>query len=135
MAGKTYEGVLKIKSTKSDQFSEDGRRQVLDWIERGRTIRSKNYKGIFIGNSAVTEPLKSLGDRPLAFSNSWKKAAELSQMCAIKSEELFLIYVLHKQGKVNLDDFWTKLFATDGIFDIELLCPKEPKQAAPPAKA
>ena len=32
VAGKTFEGVLEIKSAKSDQFSEDGRRQVLDWI-------------------------------------------------------------------------------------------------------
>jgi hypothetical protein len=134
VAGKTYEGVLEIKSAKSDQFSEDGRRQVLDWIERGRTLRDKNYKGIFIGNSAVTKPLKVLSDRPNAFSDSWKKAAKLSQICAMKSEELFLVYLLHKQGKVNLDEFWAKLFATDGIFDIKPFLPIEPKQTAPPAK-
>jgi hypothetical protein len=118
VAGKTHEGVIEIKSAKSDQFSEDGRRQVLDWIERGRTQRSKNYKGIFIGNSAVTKPLKELGDRPDAFSDGWKKAAKLSGICAIKSEDLFYIYILHKQGKVNPDDFWAKLFTTDGVFDI-----------------
>jgi hypothetical protein len=122
-----YEGVLEIKSAKSDQFSEDGRRQVLDWIERGKTIRHKNYKGIFIGNSAVTKPLKLLGDRPDAFSDSWKKAAALSNMCAMKSEELYLIYRLHKEGKVNLDDFWTALFTTNGIFNIKPLVPKETK--------
>jgi hypothetical protein len=133
--GKTYEGVLEIKSAKSDQFSEDGRRQVLDWIERGRTMRDKNYKGIFIGNSAVTKPLKALSDRPDAFSDGWKKAAKLSQICAMKSEELFLIYLLHKQGKVNLDDFWTKLFTTDGIFDIKPWLPKEAKQPAPTGTA
>jgi hypothetical protein len=136
VAGETYEGVLEIKSAKSDQFSEDGRRQVLDWIERGRTIRGKNYKGIFIGNSAVTKPLKALSDRPDAFSDSWKKAAKLSQICAMKSEELYLIYLLHKKGKVNLDDFWTKLFKTDGIFDIKPLLPKETEQqTTSPAKS
>lgn len=129
-AGKNCEGVLEIKSAKSDQFSEEGRRQVVDWIDRGRTIRDKNYKGIFIGNSAVTKPLKVLSDRPDAFSDSWKKAAKLSQICAMKSEELFLIYLLHRQGKLNLEEFWTRLFTTDGIFDIKPFLPKETKQAA-----
>jgi hypothetical protein len=132
VAGKTYEGVLEIKSAKSDQFSEEGHRQLLEWMYRGKMIRQKNYKGIFIGNSAVTKPIK---DRPDAFSNSWKKAAKLSQICAMKSEELYFIYILHKQKKVNLDDFWTKLFTTDGIFDIKPFLPKESKQDATPAKA
>lgn len=132
VVGKTYEGVLEIKSAKSDQFSEDGRRQVLDWIARGQTLRDKNYKGIFIGNSAVTKPIK---ERPDAFSDSWKKSAKHSKICAIKSEELYFIYLLHKQGKVNLDDFWTKLFTTDGIFDIKPFLPKETEQAIPPEKS
>jgi hypothetical protein len=131
VGGTTYEGVLEIKSAKSDQFNEDGRRQVLDWIARGRTLHSKNYKGIFIGNSAVSKPIK---DRPDAFGDGWKKNAALCHICAMKSEELYLIYILHKQGKMNLDDFWTKLFTTDGIFDIKPFLPKEPKQTASPAK-
>jgi len=28
-------------------------------------------------------------------------------------------------GKVDLDDFWVKLFTTDGIFDITPFLPKE----------
>jgi hypothetical protein len=52
-----------------------------------------------------------------------------------ESEELYFFYLLHKQGKVNLNDFWNKLFATDGIFDIKLFLPKEPKQPGPPAKS
>lgn len=122
VAGTTYEGVLEIKSTKNDQFGEDGRKQLLDWIDRGRTLRDKNYKGIFIGNSAVTKPIN---ERPDAFSDSWKKNAALSQICAIKSEELYSIYHWHKQGKLNLDDFWTTLFTTSGIFDIKKFIPKK----------
>jgi hypothetical protein len=122
VAGTIYEGVLEIKSTKNDQFGEDGRKQLLDWIDRGRTLRDKNYKGIFIGNSAVTKPIK---ERPDAFSDSWKKAAALSQICAIKSEELYFIYHWHKQGKLNLEDFWTTLFTTNGVFDIKKFIPKK----------
>jgi hypothetical protein len=73
--------------------------------------------------------------RTFGFSDGWKKAAKLSQICAMKSEELFLIYILHKQGKVNLDDFWTKLFTTDGIFDIKPWLPKEAKQSTPTGTA
>jgi hypothetical protein len=134
--GVVYEGVLEIKSTRADQFGEDGRKQLLDWIDRGRCLRQKSYKGIFIGNSAVTTLLK---DRPNAFSDSWKKAAALSQICALKSEYLYVIYVLNSQNKVNLDDFWTNLFSTDGIFDINPYLSKpaetqEPSAARPAAK-
>ena len=85
---KTYEGVLEIKSTRGGQFGEDGRKQLLDWIDRGRTLRAKNYKGIFVGSSAVDKPLK---ERPWGFSDSWTKAAELSGICALKTEDLYVI--------------------------------------------
>ena len=67
VADKTYEGVLEIKSTRGDQFGEDGRKQLLDWIDRGRILRGKNYKAIFIGSAAVDKPLN---ERPWAFSDS-----------------------------------------------------------------
>jgi len=122
----TFEGVLEIKSTKSDQFSEDGRKQLLDWVDRGRTIRQKNYKGIFIGNSAVDKPFK---ERPWAFSDSWTKSAELSGICAIKTEDLYVIHLLNSRCELNLDDFWKQAFETNGVLDMkhywEMLSPKE----------
>lgn len=124
----TYEGVLEIKSTRSDQFGEDGRKQLLDWIDRGRTLREKNYKGIFIGNSAVDKPMK---ERAWAFSDSWTKAAELSGICAMKTENLYVIYLLKSRGVIDLDSFWSELFETNGIFDMtkywEMLAPKDEK--------
>jgi hypothetical protein len=125
---KILEGVLEVKSTKADQFSEEGRKQLLDWIDRGRTLRSKNYKGIFIGNSAVDKPLK---ERPWAFSDSWSKAAELSGICAIKTEDIYIIYLLNSAKEIDLNEFWEQLFSTNGIFDMtkfwESLGPKEKK--------
>jgi hypothetical protein len=121
----TFEGVLEVKSTRSDTFGEEGRKQLLDWIDRGRTLRQKNYKGIFIGNSAVDKPLK---ERPWAFSDSWTKAAELSMICAMKTENLYDIYLLTARGMINIDEFWRDLFGTNGIFEMkkywELLAPK-----------
>jgi hypothetical protein len=111
-----YEGVLEIKSTKSDQFNEDGRKQILDWIDRGIRLRDKKYKGIFIGNSAVDKPLN---ERPWAFSDSWQKSVKLSEICVIKTEDLYMIYLLKQEGKLDISKFWKILFETNGIFDIK----------------
>ena len=113
---KTFEGVLEIKSTKSDTFSEEDRKQLLDWIDRGRTLRQKNYKGIFIGNSAVDKPHK---ERHWAFSDSWSKSAELSEICALKTEDLYSLHLLNARGKMDRDKFWRDLFETNGIFDMK----------------
>jgi len=114
--GKTYEGVLEIKSTKSKQFGEEGIRQLLDWISRGKLLRKKKYKGIFIGNNAISIPPDK---RPNAFSDGWVKSAELSEICAIKSEELYYIYLLNSRNKINLNLFWEELFNTNGIFNMK----------------
>lgn len=124
----THEGVIEIKSTKGNQFSEEGRKQLLDWIDRGRTIREKNYKGIFIGNSAVDKPVDN---RTWAFSDSWMKAAKLSGICAMKTEDLYVIHLLNSRGLIDMDKFWIELFEANGIFDMkrywELLAPKDEK--------
>lgn len=117
-----YEGVLEIKSTRSDQFSEDGRKQLLDWIDRGIRMREKKYKGIFIGNSAVDKPLK---ERPWAFSDNWQKSAKLSEICAIKTEDLYFIYLLKQKGRLDVNVFWKALFNTNGIFDIKQFLPPQ----------
>jgi len=124
--GVTYEGVLEIKSTRKECFGEDGRKQLVDWIDRGITLRQKKYKGIFIGNSAVD---KSLNERPVPFSDSWKKAAELGGLCALTTVDLYIIYLLHARGSLDVDSFWKHLFSTNGILSsrqyYEALAPKE----------
>ena len=123
---RTYEGVLEIKSTRRDTFGEDGRKQLLDWIDRGRTLRSKNYKGLFIGNSSVDKPL---GERAWAFPDNWMKSAELSQICAFKTEDLYVFHLLNARSQLSLDDFWKEVFETNGVLDMkkywDALNPKE----------
>ncbi len=123
---RTYEGVLEVKSTRADEFGEAGRKQLLDWIDRGRTLREKNYKGIFVGNSAVDKPLR---ERPWAFNGNWTKVAKLSGICALKTEDLYVVHLLKARGIVNMDGFWQDLFETNGVLDmkkyIEMLAPKE----------
>jgi hypothetical protein len=116
--GDVFEGVLEVKSTKSGQFAEDGIRQLLDWISRGMRLRKKKYKGIFIGTNAVE---KRLEDRPYAFSESWRASAELAEICALKTEDLYRAYILHSEDKLDTDALWSKVFSTNGIFDSEFL--------------
>jgi len=114
--GKIYEGVLEIKSTKSEQFGEEGIKQLLNWINRGIRLRKKKYKGIFIGNNAINI---SPDKRANAFSDGWVKSAELSNICAIKSEDLYNIYLINSQNNINLNLFWEELFNTNGIFNMK----------------
>jgi hypothetical protein len=109
-----HEGALEIKSTRADQFSEDGIRQLLDWIDRGIQLRQKKYKGIFIGNSCVDKPLS---ERPWPFSDNWTKSVELHGMCALTTQDLYIIHLLKSAGRLDLDTFWQDIFETKGIFD------------------
>ncbi len=112
--GQTLEGVLEVKSTRNQQFPENALRQLLDWIQRGVELRKKKYKGIFVGSNALD---KALSERPAAFSDSWKKSAELYQIVAIKAEHLYAAYSLNAMGKLDVEVFWKQVFITDGIFD------------------
>ena len=110
----TYEGVLEIKSTRSDTFNMDGLRQLLEWINNGKIERGNDYKGLFIGNSSVDKPIS---EREWAFPDNWMKAAKLSKICAFKTEELYLFHVLKAVGKLNLDELWKDIFETNGVLN------------------
>jgi hypothetical protein len=110
-----YEGVLEVKSTRAGQFGEDGLRQLLDWVGRGVSMRQKKYRGIFVGSNAVDKPV---AERPWAFSDSWTKSAQLHEFTAIKTEDLYLAFVLHHAGRLDSKDFWRLVFQTDGVLDV-----------------
>ncbi|MBI4548041.1 MAG: hypothetical protein HY707_08680 [Ignavibacteriae bacterium] len=113
-----YEGVLEIKSTTTEQFGEDGIRQLLDWVGRGISKRQKKYKGLFIGSNMTNKPLK---ERPWAFSDSWRKSIELHGFVAMKTEDLYGAYLLNSNGKLTIEEFWNKVFTTNGVLDTKFL--------------
>jgi hypothetical protein len=119
-----YEGVLEVKSTKNEEFDEYGMKQLLEWINRGVQLRSKKYKGIFVGSNSVEE---EAGARKGGFGDGWKKSAELHNIVAIRSEDLYRLYVLNTQGQLDTRAFWEKVFSTNGIFDAKSLYPAEKK--------
>jgi hypothetical protein len=108
------EGVLEVKSTRNQQFTEEPLRQLLEWIQRGVELRQKKYKGIFVGNDSIDDPPSK---RPNAFSDSWRINAELNKIAAIKTEDLYAAYSLNTVGKLDVPAFWKRVFSTDGIFD------------------
>jgi hypothetical protein len=112
--GKALEGVLEIKGTNSDQFDISGFRQLLEWHHRGIELRHKKYKPIFIGNSAADRPVDK---RPVAFSDTWQKSAELASVVAVKTEDLYYAYELKLVGKLDVTKFWDNMFATDGVLE------------------
>jgi len=114
--GAIYEGVLEVKSTRNDQFGEDGLRQLLEWIHRGVEAEGKKYKGIFIGLSARE---KAPNERPNPFSNNFKRTATLQGLAVIRSEDLYDLYCLAKNNCLDRDRFWSKLFEVKGVFDIQ----------------
>ena len=111
-----FEGVLEIKSTKSETFNDMGRKQLLDWIDRGRTLRGKNYKGIFIGNNAVDIPV---GERKNPFEANWSKAASLSEICVLKTEDIYCMYLLKSKGLIDMNQLWSEIFKTKGVFEMD----------------
>lgn len=112
VSNSVFEGVLEIKSTRKDHFTEDGRKQTVDWVQKGISEREKKYKGIFIGNSAVDKPINS---RVNPFSESWAKAARLSEICAFTTAQLFLAYELDCRGELDRDAFWKAIFECNGV--------------------
>jgi hypothetical protein len=111
----TLEGVLEVKSTDKQHFTIGGLRQLYEWIERGITFRQKQYTGLFVGNSSIKEPPRA---RPWPFHKNWIESAELRQFAAIRSEDLYVLYLLDCTDRFDRDEFWRRLFSTTGAFDM-----------------
>lgn len=112
----TFEGVLEIKSTDKQHFGTGGLRQLFDWINRGIARRRKRYTGIFVGNSSTKEPPRF---RPWPFNPNWTEDAELYEFAAIRTEDLYVLYLLDRTGRLDRDEFWRRLFSTKGPFDMQ----------------
>ncbi len=115
IGGEILEGVLEVKGTRRDQFSVEGLRQLMEWKSRGIMNRKKNYKGVFVGNSAIEKPLS---ERELPFSTDWRGTAERAELVALDIRDLYRLYCLHHTGNLESDKFWNALFRTNGVFDI-----------------
>jgi hypothetical protein len=112
--GETFEGVLEIKSTRSATFDEQGLRQLEEWKLNGEQSRSKDYKGVFIGNRDIGRPIT---DRQAPFSDGWTRSAAKRQNVGVLTEILYVALVLKSEGVLNVGDLWVDVFRCDGPLD------------------
>lgn len=110
-----FEGVLEIKGVKTKHFNLERLRQLVEWIERGWTLREKTYTGIFVGNSSREDPPRR---RVWPFNSNWVKQAKMRGHVGIRSEDLYILYLLDRTDRLDRDEFWRELFCTKGPFDM-----------------
>jgi hypothetical protein len=111
----TLEGVLEIKGVRGRHFDWRGLRQLSDWIERGMSLRKKRYFGIFVGNSAIEDPPRH---RVWPFNKNWVDQANMREYAGIRTEDLYVLYLLDQTDRIDRDAFWRELFSTKGPFDM-----------------
>lgn len=114
LSDEVLEGVLEIKATSKRQFTEAGLKQLSEWQHRGRSMRGKDYKPIFVGNASRGLPPQ---DRPSPYADQWKQTATLQGACAILTMELYAAYVQNEAGRLDREAFWRTLFSTSGPLD------------------
>jgi len=108
-------GVLEIKGTSKDQFSEKGLGQLAQWVSNGVESEKVKYKGVFVGNSAVNT---SPDTRANPFSDSFCKNIKIQGFVALTSTGLFELYQAKQSGRLDISDLWPRVFAHDGVFDV-----------------
>lgn len=114
--GQVHEGVLEVKSTRSNPFNKSGIRQLGEWVARAAVDRDKEHKGIFIGNNSFDRAIKN---RKPPFSLNVEQAVRTLHICALTTEYLYKIYWLKLSKKLDISGFWSDVFQTNGIFPIE----------------
>lgn len=117
IGNETFNGVLEVKGVKSKHFSLEGLRQLTDWRERGMMLREKTYHGVFVGNSSIEDPPRR---RLWPFNKNWVEQAEMRGYAAIRTEDLYILYLLDRTGRIDRDEFWRQLFSTTGPFNMQL---------------
>lgn len=109
------EFVLEIKGVDREHFDFKGLRQLTDWVSNGIDLRSKEYKGLLVGNSSLKRPPRW---RVWPFNNNFVGNAEKRRHVAIRSEDLYILYLLDRRGELDREEFWRKLYETHGPFDM-----------------
>lgn len=108
------EGVLEVKSTRSETFDEQGLRQLEEWKLNGEQ-QGKDYKGIFVGSRDIGRPVHSRRDDP--FSSGWKRSATKRDNVGVLTEALYAALALHAESKLDVEAFWRGLFEAKGPLD------------------
>jgi len=120
--GQEHKAVVEIKSTKNEQFTMDGLRQVMQWRTDAIMANDAEFRALFIGNSAIKSPP---GLRPSPFTPQWKTSAERFEVSCITTSVLYAAYCEIQAGSLDKEEFWKLFFTTGGILNIDMLSRSE----------
>lgn len=127
----TLEFVLEIKGEEKEHFGFKSLRQLTDWISDGIDSEGKEYKGLMVGNGSRTRPPRW---RVWPFNSNFAGNAQKRRHAAIRSEDLYVLYLLDRRDEFDREGFWRELHGTRGPFDArpyrEKLTPAEKEQLA-----
>ena len=125
------EFVLEIKGEEKEHFGFKSLRQLTDWISDGIDREGKEYKGLMVGNGSRTRPPRW---RVWPFNSNFVGNAEKRRHAAIRSEDLYVLYLLDRRDEFDREGFWHALHGTRGPFDArpyrEKLTAQEAEQLA-----
>lgn len=114
LGGDVLEFVLEIKGEEKEHFGFKSLRQLTDWISEGIDSEGKEYKGLMVGNGSRTRPPRW---RVWPFNSNFVGNAEKRRHAAIRSEDLYVLYLLDRRGELDREGFWRALHETRGPFD------------------
>lgn len=96
-----------VKGCKLDDI-----RQLMDWLNRAAD-KGLSAKGIAVINGFRKQPPDQ---RDKVFENQVVTRAQQLEICLITTYDLYMAIVLQQRGEFDVEEFWAKVFATNGIY-------------------
>ena len=123
--GQRYEGLLQTVAIAKSEFAESELDKLGRQLSLAVETDRKGYKGILVGNAGVD---RSPDQRDDPFTFHFNENAKLRHVTLLRTQDLFDVYLMHLQGTLNRDSFWSEVFSRDGQFDMRRVT-----QTGPPA--
>ncbi len=111
----TLEWVLEIKGEDKDHFGFKPLRQLGNWIADAVESTGKPYKGLMVGNSSRTQPPSR---RIWPFNSNFLNQSRSMRHAVIRSQDLYVVYLLDSRGELDREGFWRGLFDAEGPLDV-----------------
>lgn len=114
LGDEALEFVLEIKGEQRQEFGIKGLRQLADWINDAIDRGEDPPKALMVGNgSRATHPRL----RGWPFNHNFVTNARRRGHAAVRSEDLYVAYLLDRRGELDRESFWKKLHETRGPVD------------------
>jgi len=110
-----YNGMLEIKG-KTGTLGLRDVRQVDQWTRDALAEEDFESKGILIANTECNISVSERGD---PFPDNCKKLAERFHISLLTTSQLFHALNQFQEGTLDQEEFWNKIFSSDGVVPLE----------------